>query len=170
MKIRADAGGGQGENAGDAAGKKSGIELIQRKIDHFLIRNGRRPRVLVSHFGPGNRRHDLNRLATIFARWGFDVDIGPMGQSPYQAALMAVENDVHMVCLLGDPDQQSAVGREVIAALRSYNSDDILVACYGETHADDNQHQSLGPVTGAVGIRPAAADGDIISILNKLSV
>ena len=168
MKKLPDAGAGHGVDSADAAGEESQIELIKRKVNQFAALNGRRPRVLVSHFGPSGQRRTLNQVAAIFAQRGFDVDIGPICQSPHQTALMAIENDVHMVCLLYDFDRQPQIGNELINALRAQNSDDILVAFFGDTHTSGNHRQAPSGRFGLIEIRPATADAGIISILDKL--
>ena len=169
MKKMLDAGGGHGINAANAAGEESQLELIKGKINQFVAQNGRRPRVLVSHIGPRGQRHALNQIAAIFARRGFDVDIGSICQSPQQVALMTIENDVHMVCLLCDPDRRSQIGNDLFDVLRANNSDDILVVFFDDTHTDGNRRQVPGGRYPAVGIRPASADADINTILDKLS-
>jgi methylmalonyl-CoA mutase cobalamin-binding domain/chain len=168
IQKMADFGGGQAANPADAAGQASQAELIRRKVNQFATRNGRRPRVLVSHIGPSGQKRTLNQVAAVFARWGFDVDIGPIGQLPHRAALMAIENDVHMVCLLCDPDQQPQMEGEVTDALRSFNSDDILVAFFGGTHTDGNHGHVPSGQFARLGIRLASADSDILLILDKL--
>jgi methylmalonyl-CoA mutase cobalamin-binding domain/chain len=168
MKKKPD-GGGQGIKPADAAEQESQVELIKGKVDRFTTRHGRRPRVLVSHIGLSGRRRALNRIAAIFARRGFDVDIGSICQSPQEVVLMAIENDVHMVCLLCDSDRQSQTARDVFDVLRSHDSDDILVAFFGDTHTRANPYRVPGEGNGSVGIRPATADADIITILDKLS-
>ena len=169
MKKISDADGGHGANSTDAAGEESQVELIKGKVNQFAARNGRRPRVLVSHIGPSGQRRTLNQVAAIFARRGFDVDIGSICQSPQQVALMAIENDVHMVCLLCDPDRQSQMRSDLFDVLRANNSDDTLVAFFGDTHTGGDCLQASGGRYGPVEIRPAAADADIITILDKLT-
>jgi methylmalonyl-CoA mutase len=169
MKKMPDADGDHGVDSADAAGEESHVELIKGKVDQFAARNGRRPRVLVSHIGPSGQRRTLNQIAAIFARWGFDVDIGSICQSPQQVALMAIENDVHMVCLLCDPERQSQMESDLFDVLRANNSDDLLVAFFGDTHTSGHRRQASGGRYGPVGIRPAVADADVISILDKLS-
>jgi methylmalonyl-CoA mutase len=169
MKKMSDVAGSLGVNSANAAGEESQIELIKRKVNQFTVRHGRRPRVLVSQIGPRGQRRALNQVASIFARWGFDVDIGSICQLPHQAALMAIENDVHMVCLLCDPAQQSQMGSELIDALIDYESDAIMVAFFGDTHTGGIRRQAPSEQFGPVFIRPAAAEADIISILDKIS-
>ena len=166
IKKIPDAGGSPGVNSANAAGNKSRVELIKEKVNQFVTRNGRRPRVLVSHIGPSGQRRALNQVAALFAHRGFDVDIGPIGQAFHQVALMAIENDVHMVCLLCDPDQQSQVGSDLIDVLRTHNSSDILVAFFCGKYTGKNlPNGRFDPVR----FRLDAADTDIIFILDKLT-
>ena len=169
MKKMPDAGGGHGVKSADVVGDESQLELIKRKVNQFVAQNGRRPRVLVSHIGPSGQRRTLNQVAAIFARRGFDVDIGSICQSPRQVALMAIENDVHIVCLLCDSYRRSQIGRDFFDVLMAHNTEDILVAFFGDTNTDGNHRQALSGRYGPVGIRPATADADIDAILDKLT-
>jgi methylmalonyl-CoA mutase cobalamin-binding domain/chain len=168
MKKMPDAGGGHGVKSADVAGEESQLELIKGKVNQFAAQNGRRPRVLVSHIGPSGQRRTLNQVAAMFAQRGFDVDIGSVCRSPRQVALMAIENDVHIVCLLCDSYRRSQIGRDFFDVLRAHNTEDILVAFFGDTNTDGNHRQALSGRYSPVGIRPATADADIITILDKL--
>lgn len=137
---------------------------IEEKVNRFLARHGRRPRVLVSAIGLGGRRRDLNQAAALFARWGFDVDIGPACQLPRQVALMAIENDVHMICLLGDHTRQLPSGSELPAILQALGSGDILVAHFGDEPLTIPNRRTV-----PARIRPATAAADIVSALEKLT-
>lgn len=164
-----DAGDGRGENPSDIDGDAPQVELIKRKVAQFAERNGRRPRILISHVGPGGQKRTLNQMAALFARRGFDVDIGSIAQSPQGVALMAIENDVHMVCLLCDPDRRVQMEIDVFEALGADNSDDILVAFFVDTHTDDSPRKFPGEQPDTAGIKASRADADIIKILDKLS-
>lgn len=163
MKNIPDAGGGRGLIS-TTGGNDSQIERIKHKVNQFLARHGRRPRVLVSHIGPDGRRHALNQVAAVFARRGFDVDIGPICQSPHQVALMAIENDVHMVCLLCNPDQQSQMVSQLMDIQQAHGNGDILVAFFG-----DKPLPFPSGRTAPARIHPATTDADIISVLGKLA-
>jgi len=169
MKKTPDAGGGHGVKSAHVTGEESQLELIKRKVNQFVAQNGRRPRVLVSHIGPSGQRRTLNQVAAIFAQRGFDVDIGSVYRSPRQVALMAIENDVHIVCLLCDPYRQSQLGHDLFDVLKAHNTEDILVAFFGDTNTDGNHRRALSGRYGPVGIRPATTVADIITILDKLS-
>ena len=169
MKKMPDAGGGHGVKSADVAEEASQLELIKRKVNQFVAQNGRRPRVLVSHIGPSGQRWTLNQVAAIFAQRGFDVDIGSMGQSPRQVALMGIENDVHIFCLLCDPVRQSQIESDLFDVLRAHNTEHTLVAFFGDTNTGGNRCQALNGRYGPVGIRPASTDAAIDTILDKLT-
>ena len=169
MNKMPDLDGGHVVNRSDAGGKKPRIELIKEKVNQFAARNGRRPRVLVSHIGPGGQRRTLNQIAAIFARWGFDVDIGAISQSPHQTALTAIDNDVHMICLLNDGEHQSQVGNDLIDFLKAHNCEDILVIFSGHPGAIENLRPAYSGRFAPIGFYPVTAESDILSILDKLS-
>ena len=91
-QIRAVAGIYGGRYDGD-----EGFQRIQREIEGFARDEGRRPRMLVVKLGQDGHDRGAKVIATAFADIGFDVDIGPLFQTPEEAARQAVENDVHVV-------------------------------------------------------------------------
>ena len=74
-----------------------GFRRVQREIEAFAREEGRRPRMLVAKLGQDGHDRGAKVIATAFADIGFDVDIGPLFQTPEEAARQAVENDVHIV-------------------------------------------------------------------------
>ena len=74
-----------------------GFRRIQREIEAFAREEGRRPRMLVVKLGQDGHDRGAKVIATAFADIGFDVDIGPLFQTPEEAARQAIENDVHVV-------------------------------------------------------------------------
>jgi len=105
--------------------------LIEQKIEKFLNRAGRRPRILVSSMG--KKRHDQNTrlLATIFAESGFDVDISPLHQTPRRTARMAMENDVHIICFLSTINNHKKIVTELTKVLKAENAEDIRIVIGG---------------------------------------
>ena len=106
------------------------LDLILQRIEQFILLLGRRPRVLVSHTDRHTPKHTINRISTILAQWGFDVDIGPLQKTPGQIAHMAQENDVHMIILLcrqGHSQQQTKVIRH---ELKHIGAENILVTVF----------------------------------------
>ena len=91
-QIRAVSGVYGGRYDGD-----EGFRRIQREIEAFAREEGRRPRMLVVKLGQDGHDRGAKVIATAFADIGFDVDIGPLFQTPEEAARQAVENDVHIV-------------------------------------------------------------------------
>jgi len=73
------------------------IDAIQKRVDKFVAEEGRRPRILIAKMGQDGHDRGQKVVATAFADMGFDVDIGPLFQTPEEAAQQAVENDVHIV-------------------------------------------------------------------------
>jgi methylmalonyl-CoA mutase len=81
----------------DEAGPSSAIEQVRALVDEFARAEGRRPRILVAKMGQDGHDRGQKVIATAFADLGFDVDVGPLFQTPAEVALQAVEADVHIV-------------------------------------------------------------------------
>jgi len=111
--------------------------LIDRRIEQFVKRAGRRPRILVSSMG--KKRHDQNTrlLATIFAETGFDVDISPLHQTPRRTARMAIENDVHIICFLSPVNKHNELVTELAKALKAENAENIRIVIGGAIPRSD---------------------------------
>ena len=114
---------------------------IDRKIAHFVGREGRRPRILVSNMGEkGNTKaydHDTKFLATIFAETGFDVDISPLRQTPQATARMAIENDVHVICLLSNANSHKILIADLVKMLAAEQADNIKIVIGGTIPRSD---------------------------------
>jgi len=82
------------ETVGDAA---DDIRAVQELADAFELKEGRRPRILIAKMGQDGHDRGAKVIATAFADLGFDVDVGPLFQTPEETARQAVENDVHIV-------------------------------------------------------------------------
>jgi methylmalonyl-CoA mutase len=104
---------------------------IQREIDTFAREEGRRPRMLVVKLGQDGHDRGAKVIATAFADIGFDVDIGPLFQTPEEAAREAVENDVHIVGVSSQAAAHKTLVPALIAALKREGAGDILVVCGG---------------------------------------
>jgi methylmalonyl-CoA mutase len=104
---------------------------IQREIDAFAREEGRRPRMLVVKLGQDGHDRGAKIIATAFADIGFDVDIGPLFQTPEEAAREAVENDVHLVGVSSQAAGHKTLVPALIAALKKEGAGDILVVCGG---------------------------------------
>ena len=111
--------------------------LIDQKIEKFVKREGRRPRILVSSMGKKRHNQDTRRLATIFAETGFDVDIGPLHQTARGTARMAIENDVHIICFLSIENNHKELVMELARALKAEQAENIRILVGGAIPRSD---------------------------------
>jgi methylmalonyl-CoA mutase len=95
--------------------------------EEFAKSEGRRPRILVAKMGQDGHDRGAKVIATAFADLGFDVDVGPLFQTPREAARMAIENDVHILGVSSLAGGHSTLVPEVIAELKKLGREDILV-------------------------------------------
>ena len=107
------------------------IASLRKRTDQFAEKHGRKPRILVVKMGQDGHDRGIKVVATGFADLGFDVDIGPMFQTPEEAAKMAVENDVHVVGVSSLAAGHKALVPQLIAALKAEGGDDIHVVAGG---------------------------------------
>ena len=104
---------------------------IQQEIEDFAAQTGRRPRILVAKLGQDGHDRGAKVIATAFADIGFDVDVGPLFQTPAEAARHAVENDVHVVGVSSQAAGHKTLVPQLIEELRSQGADEVLVVCGG---------------------------------------
>ncbi len=108
-----------------------GFEKIRHEVERFAEEEGRRPRMLVVKMGQDGHDRGAKVIATAFADLGFDVDIGPLFQTPEEAARQAAENDVHVVGVSSQAAGHRTLVPQLIEALKREGADDILVVCGG---------------------------------------
>ncbi len=108
-----------------------GFEQIQRDVETFAEGEGRRPRMLVVKMGQDGHDRGAKVIATAFADIGFDVDVGPLFQTPEEAAQDAIDNDVHIVGISSQAAGHKTLAPKLIAALKAQGAEDILVICGG---------------------------------------
>ncbi|MFC1799020.1 methylmalonyl-CoA mutase [Thermodesulfobacteriota bacterium] len=113
------------------------IAAIGKRIDQFVTREGRRPRILVTKMGQDGHDRGIKVVASAYADLGFDVDISPMFQTPAEAARMAVENDVHVVGVSSQAAGHKVLVPLLIEALKEDGGEDILVIVGGIIPAVD---------------------------------
>lgn len=99
--------------------------------DKFAAIDGRRPRIMVAKMGQDGHDRGAKVIATSFADMGFDVDIGPLFQTPAEAAKQAVENDVHILGVSSLAAGHKTLVPQVIAELKKYGREDIMVVAGG---------------------------------------
>jgi len=107
------------------------FEAIRKEIDAFAEEEGRRPRILIAKMGQDGHDRGAKVVATAFADAGFDVDMGPLFQTPEETAKMAVENDVHVVGVSSLAAGHKTLVPQLIAELKKLGADDIAVVCGG---------------------------------------
>ena len=104
---------------------------IQKSIEAFAEEEGRRPRLLVVKMGQDGHDRGAKVIATAFADIGFDVDVGPLFQTPEEAAQDAVDNDVHVVGISSQAAGHKTLAPQLIKALKQKDAEDIIVICGG---------------------------------------
>ncbi len=119
------------------ASKGEEIEAIRKRVDAFASAHGRRPRIMVAKLGQDGHDRGSKVIATAFADLGFDVDIGPLFQTPEEVAKQAIENDVHILGLSTQAGGHRVLVPQTIAALKAEGADDIRVICGGVIPVQD---------------------------------
>ncbi|MEO0370696.1 MAG: methylmalonyl-CoA mutase [Pseudomonadota bacterium] len=108
-----------------------GFAQIQNSVETFAEDEGRRPRMLVVKMGQDGHDRGAKVIATAFADIGFDVDVGPLFQTPDEAAQDAVDNDVHVVGISSQAAGHKTLAPQLIDALKDKEAEDIIVICGG---------------------------------------
>ncbi|RYH10666.1 methylmalonyl-CoA mutase [Tropicimonas sp. IMCC6043] len=104
---------------------------IQKSVEEFAEREGRRPRMLVVKMGQDGHDRGAKVIATAFADIGFDVDVGPLFQTPEEAAQDAIDNDVHIVGISSLAAGHKTLAPRLVEALKAQGAEDIIVICGG---------------------------------------
>ncbi len=144
------------------------FKKAQRMVAEFEQAEGRRPRILVAKMGQDGHDRGSKVIATAFADIGFDVDIGPLFQTPREVARHAVENDVHVVGVSSLAAGHKTLVPQLIDELRKLDRDDILVVVGGVIPPQDYKFLYLAGAVGIYGpgtVIPVAAQR-ILEILN----
>ena len=145
------------------------FEKIQRDVDAFAKDEGRRPRMLVVKLGQDGHDRGAKVIATAFADIGFDVDIGPLFQTPDEGARHAVENDVHVVGVSSQAAGHMTLVPQLIQALQQQGAGDILVVCGGVIPPQDYDELRSAGVAAVFGPGtniPVAA-GEVLSLIRQ---
>jgi methylmalonyl-CoA mutase len=112
---------------------------IQKDVEDFAEAEGRRPRMLVVKMGQDGHDRGAKVIATAFADIGFDVDVGPLFQTPEEAAQDAIDNDVHIIGISSQAAGHKTLAPKLVAALNAAGAGDILVICGGVIPQQDYQ-------------------------------
>jgi len=146
-----------------------GFAAIQRSVEQFAEDEGRRPRMLVVKMGQDGHDRGAKVIATAFADIGFDVDVGPLFQTPEEAAQDAIDNDVHVVGISSQAAGHKTLAPQLIEALRARDAGDIIVICGGVIPQQDYEFLKSAGVKAIFGPGtniPAAAQ-DILQLIRQ---
>ncbi|NQU60994.1 MAG: methylmalonyl-CoA mutase, partial [Rhodospirillales bacterium] len=142
---------------------------IRKEVEAFAEADGRRPRMLVVKMGQDGHDRGAKVIATAFADIGFEIDLGPMFQTPDEAAREAIENDVHIIGVSSQAAGHKTLVPQLIEALREGGAGDILVVCGGVIPPGDYDFLFKAGVSAVYGPGtniPAAA-AEIMDIIRK---
>jgi len=120
-----------------AYGDSPGIDELRELIEEFAAAEGRRPRIMIAKLGQDGHDRGAKVVATAFADLGFDVDIGPLFQTPEEAARQAIENDVHAIGVSTLAAGHRTLVPQLVQALKAQGAGDIVVFVGGVIPAQD---------------------------------
>ncbi|MFJ8067656.1 methylmalonyl-CoA mutase [Peribacillus sp. NPDC096447] len=154
-----------------AYSKESEIEEVIRMTEEFLENEGRRPRLLMAKMGQDGHDRGAKVVGTGFADLGYDVDIGPLFQTPKETAIQAVENDVHVVGMSSLAAGHKTLLPQLMTELKNLGREDIIVIVGGVIPAQDYDYLMENGATAIFGpgtVIPQAAKKVLQEIYNRL--
>jgi len=154
---------------GAACAGDENFEAVRRQMDAFVREEGRRPRIMVVKVGQDGHDRGAKVIATAFADIGFDVDLGPLFQTPEEAAQEAVENDVHVIGVSTQAGAHKTLVPALIRELAAAGAGDIAVICGGVIPARDYDflfETGVSAIYGPGTHIPTAA-AEVIDIIRK---
>ncbi|MDD9726239.1 methylmalonyl-CoA mutase [Roseovarius sp. SK2] len=128
-----------------------GFAAIQKSVEAFAEDEGRRPRMLVVKMGQDGHDRGAKVIATAFADIGFDVDVGPLFQTPDEAAQDAIDNDVHVIGISSQAAGHKTLAPQLIDALKDKDAGDIIVICGGVIPQQDYEFLTKAGVKAIFG-------------------
>ncbi|MEP0506815.1 MAG: methylmalonyl-CoA mutase [Paracoccaceae bacterium] len=146
-----------------------GFAAIQKTVEDFAEAEGRRPRMLVVKMGQDGHDRGAKVIATAFADIGFDVDVGPLFQTPAEAAQDAIDNDVHVIGISSQAAGHKTLAPQLVDALKDQGAEEIIVICGGVIPQQDYDFLYKAGVKAIFGPGtniPTAAQ-DILSLISK---
>ncbi|MET3293053.1 UNVERIFIED_CONTAM: methylmalonyl-CoA mutase cobalamin-binding domain/chain [Brevibacillus sp. OAP136] len=156
---------------GSEYGEDEAVEDVRKLADEFEEREGRRPRIMIAKMGQDGHDRGAKVIATAFADLGFDVDIGPLFQTPEEAAQQAVENDVHVVGMSSLAGGHKTLLPQLVDELKKLGREDIMVVIGGVIPAQDYQYlrdHGAAAIFGPGTVIPIAARSVIEEINRRL--
>lgn len=143
-------------------------QALRARVEAFLAAAGRRPRMLVVKMGQDGHDRGAKVIATAFADLGFDVDVGPLFQTPAEAARQAVDNDVHVIGVSTQAAGHGTLVPALIGELRRQGAGEIAVVCGGVIPPSDYAaliEQGVGAIFGPGTPVPVAA-GKVLDLIS----
>jgi methylmalonyl-CoA mutase len=165
-RYEAQVRGVRGVYASDVSAARESIDAVRARTSLFAAREGRRPRILVAKMGQDGHDRGQKVIATAFADLGFDVDIGPLFQTPEETARQAVENDVHVVGVSSLAAGHLTLVPALRDALAALGRSDILVTVGGVIPESD--HAALRAAGAAAIFVPGTVIPDAAALLLDL--
>jgi methylmalonyl-CoA mutase len=129
----------------------AGFAAIQKDVEAFAEAEGRRPRMLVVKMGQDGHDRGAKVIATAFADIGFDVDVGPLFQTPEEAAQDAIDNDVHVIGISSQAAGHKTLAPKLVQALQAAGAGEILVICGGVIPQQDYEFLKAAGVKAIFG-------------------
>ena len=154
---------------GAAYAQDDAFQTIRRDTALFAEAEGRRPRILVVKLGQDGHDRGAKVIATAFADIGFDVDIGPLFQTPQEAAQDALENDVHVVGVSSQAAGHKTLVPELVEALREAGAGHVVVVCGGVIPPQDHDflHKAGVAAVYGPGTNIPAAAAEIMALIRR---
>ncbi|UOE93247.1 methylmalonyl-CoA mutase [Alkalihalobacillus sp. LMS39] len=152
-------------------GEQEQVQVVRQLADEFAELEGRRPRIMVAKMGQDGHDRGAKVIATAFADLGFDVDIGPLFQTPEEAAIQAVENDVHVIGVSSLAAGHKTLLPQVVEQLKQLGREDIAVVIGGVIPAQDYDfllEHGAAAIFGPGTVIPVAAQKVIEEIKYRL--
>lgn len=147
------------------------MEIVKEMTEDFIENEGRRPRILVAKMGQDGHDRGAKVIATAFADLGFDVDIGPLFQTPAETAQQAAENDVHVIGVSSLAAGHMTLVPDLAAELKNIGREDILIVVGGVIPAQDYEflrNNGASAIFGPGTVIPVAAQKVIEEIYSRL--
>ncbi|MBO8176720.1 MAG: methylmalonyl-CoA mutase [Bacillus sp. (in: Bacteria)] len=147
------------------------IKKVQKMTNEFLELEGRRPRILIAKMGQDGHDRGAKVVATAYADMGFDVDIGPLFQTPAETAQQAIENDVHVVGVSSLAAGHKTLVPELIEELKKRGRDDIVVIVGGVIPPQDYDflyEHGASAIFGPGTVLPVAAKKILEAVYDRL--
>ena len=147
----------------------AGFAAIQADVEAFAAEEGRRPRMLVVKMGQDGHDRGAKVIATAFADIGFDVDVGPLFQTPEEAAQDAIDNDVHVIGISSQAAGHKTLAPKLVQALKAAGAEDILVICGGVIPQQDYAflHENGVKAIFGPGTHIPTAAKDILTLIRQ---